>query len=128
MITLARRHAPDTSALIPCLMTCCRPRVYLALRFPSPSTQASTHHTAPDPVSHPIVAGAAPLKAHSWRESRRTRQRLTSYDFIESARRSTPAFAPAASRRALPIKIWRQPLEMFKAVPHAFLYTEQGAV
>ena len=51
------------------------------------------------------------LKTHSLRPARRTHQRLTSHDFIESARRSIPAFVPGASRGALPIKIWRNPPE-----------------
>jgi hypothetical protein len=109
MLRLARWHAPDTCAHIPPFTASCRPVACSAPYFRTPSTRPPTHPAPSDLTLYPSMAHSPPLKTHSLRPTRRTRQRLTSHDFIESARRSVPAFVPGASRRALPIKIWRNP-------------------
>lgn len=108
MLRLARWHAPDTCARGPAFTVFCRPVACSAPYFQSRSTRPSVHPAPSDLAPYLSTARSPLLKTHSLRPSRRTRQRLTSHDFIESARRSIPAFVPGASRRALPIKIWRQ--------------------
>jgi len=108
MLRLARWHAPDTCACIPPSTASCRPVACSAPYFRTPSTRPSTHPAPSDLALYLSMARSPLLKTHSLRPARRTRQRLTSHDFIESARRPIPAFVPGASRRALPIKIWRE--------------------
>src|SRR5215831_4383751 len=107
MLKLARWHAPDTCARVPSFTASCRPIACSAPYFRTPSTQQLPDPSASDLAIYISIARSPPLKTHRTQHSWRTRQRLTSYDFIESARRSTPVALRASHRRALPIKIWR---------------------
>src|SRR5690348_2349500 len=102
-------HARNTCVFAPHFIPSCR-----RARGHCEIFEAARHkgwHVAPHQALPPylIMERSPPLKTHSPRLSRRTHQRLTSHDFIRSARRSTPAFTPVAPRRAPPIKIWRDP-------------------
>jgi hypothetical protein len=117
MLRLAPWHAPDTCARVPPFTASCRPLACSAPYFRTPWIRPSTHPAPSDLALYLSMARSPLLKTHSLKPARRTRQRLTSHDFIESARRSIPALVPGASRRALPIKIWRDPAGSASQVP-----------
>ena len=109
MIRLARWHALDMCAFVPPFIACCRPIACSAPYFRSRSIRPSTHPIPSDLALYLSIARSPLLKTHSLRPARRTRQRLTSYDFIESARRSISGVCPGYISPGLPIKIWRHP-------------------
>jgi hypothetical protein len=94
MLRLARWHAPDTCARAPPFTASCRPVACSTQYFRTPSTRPTRLPAPSDLALYLSMARSPLLKTHSLRPARRTRQRLTSHDFIESARRSIPAFVP----------------------------------
>jgi hypothetical protein len=92
MRRLAQWHAPDLLVLLNYFILSCRQTPHTQDRFRSGPTDTPA---LPDHNHHAwwsSIASQPALKTHSLRLSARTRQRLTSHDFIESARRSNPTF------------------------------------